>query len=310
MVTMDDKRSRMFRQAMKSAHFFLDSNVSVPDQRRRIETLARMMIHLPKGVEKKSILIDKVKAEWIFPVGFNSSSAVLYLHGGGYTLCSPATHRGITGAMAQVCNSRILVPDYRLAPEHPFPAALEDALTSYRWLLSQGFSPNHIAIGGDSAGGGLAIATAISLRDSDNPPPASLFLISPWTDLTFSGESHKTRKEVDPIFGNMIQNDESGFAPSYLGREPPTNPLISPLLADLNGLPPTIIHVGDNEILLNDSTRLMEKMKATNVVVQIHIWQGLWHVFQAFVPFLPESRQSIKEIGEFIRKSINSTNRP
>ena len=212
--------------------------------------------------------------------------------------------------MAQVCNSRILVPDYRLAPEHPFPAALEDALASYRWLLSQGISPSHIAIGGDSAGGGLAIATAIRLRDSDDPLPASLFLISPWTDLTFSGESHKTRKEVDPIFGNMVQNDESGFAPSYLGREPPTNPLISPLLADLNGLPPTIIHVGDNEILLNDSTRLMEKMKATNVVVQIHIWQGLWHVFQAFVPFLPESRQSIKEIGEFIRKSINSTNRP
>jgi acetyl esterase/lipase len=305
---MDDKRIRLIRQVMTNARFFLDPRLSIQEQRRRMETLARLMIHLPKGVEKESVLIGNVKGEWISPYGFKSSRAILYLHGGGYTLCSPATHRGITGALALTCKVRLLVPEYRLAPEHPFPAALEDALTSYRWLLTQGFAPHQIAMGGDSAGGGLALATAISLRDSGEPLPAALFLISPWTDLTFSGESHRTRQDVDPIFGNMVYDSEVGFAPSYLGRESPSNPLISPLLAELTGLPPSIIHVGDNEILLNDSTRLFDKMKAENVEAQIHIWQGLWHVFQAFVPFLPESRQSINEIGGFISKYINSSN--
>lgn len=295
----------MIRQVMKNARFFLDPHLSIQEQRRRMETLARLMIRLPIGVKKESILIHKVKAEWISSVSLNATSAILYLHGGGYTLCSPATHRGITGAFAEVCKTRILVPEYRLAPEHPFPAALEDGLKSYRWLLSQGFAPHQIAMGGDSAGGGLAIATAIRLRDSGEPLPAAMFLISPWTDLTFSGESHHTRQDVDPIFGNMVHDSETGFAPSYLGQESPSNPLISPLLADLTGLPPSVIHVGDNEVLLNDSTRLFDKMKAANVEVQIHIWQGLWHVFQAFVPFLPESRQSINEIGEFIGNYIN-----
>jgi acetyl esterase/lipase len=297
---MNDKRIRLIQQVMKNARFFLDPHLSIQEQRRRMETLARLMIRLPKGVEKVSELIGEVKGEWITPFGFKAPRAILYLHGGGYTLCSPVTHRGITGSIAQVCKSRILVPEYRLAPEHPFPAALQDALLSYRWLLTQGFAPHQIALGGDSAGGGLAIATAISLRDSGKPLPAALFLISPWTDLTFSGESHRTRQDVDPIFGNMVHDSKTGFAPSYLGRESPSNPLISPLLADLTGLPPSIIHVGDNEVLLNDSTRLFDKMKAANVEVQLHIWQGLWHVFQAFVPFLPESRQSINEIGEFI----------
>jgi monoterpene epsilon-lactone hydrolase len=148
---MDDKRIRMIRQVMKNALFFLDPHLSIQEQRRRMETLARLMIRLPKGVDKESELISNVEGEWITPISFNATRAILYLHGGGYTLCSPATHRGITGSIAQVCKSRILVPEYRLAPEHPFPAALEDALISYRWLLSQGFSPHQIALGGDSA---------------------------------------------------------------------------------------------------------------------------------------------------------------
>jgi acetyl esterase/lipase len=197
----------------------------------------------------------------------------------------------------------MLVPNYRLAPEHPFPAALEDAIATYRWLLAQGLAPHHIAIGGDSAGGGLTLATALCLRDSGDPLPAALFLLSPWTDLTFSGESHNTRRAVDPIFGGESKSKEP-FAPAYLGQETPSNPLISPLLADLRGLPATLIHVGDDEILLDDSTRLGEKMESAGVDVRIRIWDGLWHVFQAFVPFLPEARQSVAEIGEFIRRHI------
>jgi len=294
----------MLRQAVKRALFVLDPQLSTQEQRRRIETLAHLIVRLPLGATKESVNVGKLEAEWVAPVKSNSATAILYLHGGGYTLCSPATHRGVTGAVALACKSRLLVPDYRLAPEHPFPAALEDALAAYRWLLAQGFAPQHIAIGGDSAGGGLTVATATSLRDSGEPLPAALFLLSPWTDLTFSGESHRTRRAADPIFGGIDESIGPDFAPAYLGQASPSNPLISPLLADLRGLPATIIHVGDDEILLDDSTRLAEKMQAAGVDVRIRVWDGLWHVFQAFAPFLPESRQSVNEIGEFIRRRI------
>ncbi|MBE3067589.1 MAG: alpha/beta hydrolase [Chloroflexi bacterium] len=300
---MSSNRTQLLHQTLKRALFVLDPQLSIQEQRRRIETLARLIIHLPKGVTKESVRVGKVEAEWIVPVKSNVDTAVLYLHGGCYTLCSPATHRGLTGAIALACKSRMLVPNYRLAPEHPFPAALEDAIATYRWLLAQGLAPHHIAIGGDSAGGGLTLATALCLRDSGDPLPAALFLLSPWTDLTFSGESHNTRRAVDPIFGGESESKEP-FAPAYLGQETPSNPLISPLLADLRGLPATIIHVGDDEILLDDSTRLGEKMEAAGVDVRIRVWDGLWHVFQAFVPFLPEARQSVAEIGEFIRRRI------
>jgi len=294
----------MLSQAVKRALFVLEPRLSIQEQRRRIETLARLIIHLPAGVTKESVQAGKVQAEWVVPVKSKTETAVLYLHGGGYTLCSSATHRGLTGVIALASKSRLLVPNYRLAPEHPFPAALEDALSAYHWLLTHGIAPQHIAIGGDSAGGGLALATAISLRDSGDPLPAALFLLSPWTDLTFSGESFHTRRAVDPIFGGEDENIEPGFAPAYLGQENPSNPLISPLLSDLHGLPATIIHVGDDEILLDDSTRLEKKMKAAGVDVRIRVWDELWHVFQAFVPILPEARQSVAEIGEFIRRRI------
>jgi len=303
MMPMSSNRTQLLHQTLKRALFVLDPQLSIQEQRRRIETLARLIIRLPKGVTKESVRAGKVEAEWVVPVKSNADTAVLYLHGGGYTLCSPATHRGLTGAIALACKSRMLVPNYRLAPEHPFPAALEDAIATYRWLLAQGLAPHHIAIGGDSAGGGLTLATALCLRDSGDPLPAALFLLSPWTDLTFSGESHNTRRAVDPIFGGESKSKEP-FAPAYLGQETPSNPLISPLLADLRGLPATLIHVGDDEILLDDSTRLGEKMEAAGVDVRIRVWDGLWHVFQAFVPFLPEARQSVAEIGEFIRRRI------
>lgn len=302
-MPMSSNRTQLLHQTLKRALFVLDPQLSIQEQRRRIETLARLIIRFPKGVTKESVRAGKVEAEWVVPVKSNADTAVLYLHGGGYTLCSPATHRGLTGAIALACKSRMLVPNYRLAPEHPFPAALEDAIATYRWLLAQGLAPHHIAIGGDSAGGGLTLATALCLRDSGDPLPAALFLLSPWTDLTFSGESHNTRRAVDPIFGGESKSKEP-FAPAYLGQETPSNPLISPLLADLRGLPATIIHVGDDEILLDDSTRLGEKMEAAGVDVRIRVWDGLWHVFQAFVPFLPEARQSVAEIGEFIRRRI------
>jgi acetyl esterase/lipase len=199
--------------------------------------------------------------------------------------------------------ARVLIIDYRLAPENPFPAALEDALASYHWLLAQGFTAGQIVIGGDSAGGGLALATALCLREAGQMLPAALFLLSPWTDLTFSGESHRTLKKIDPIFGGESGSLE--FGPAYLGVDDPTNPLISPLFADLHDLPPTLIQVGSDEILLDDSTRLEVKLKSSEVVTKLEIWEGMWHVFQIFAPYVPEAQQAICQVGDFINKYIS-----
>jgi acetyl esterase/lipase len=211
------------------------------------------------------------------------------------------THRGLVSRLALAGEARVLAIDYRLAPEHPFPSALEDTLAACRWLIAEGIPPERLIIGGDSAGGGLTLATALSLRDAGDPLPAALVCISPWTDLTFSGESVRTRANIDPV---LKPHFDGAYTRSYTGEHNPTHPLISPLFADLRGLPPTLIHVGNNEILLSDSTRLEEKMKATGVDVTLEIWEGMWHVFQVFAPYLPEADQSIRKIGAFIKEQV------
>jgi acetyl esterase/lipase len=196
----------------------------------------------------------------------------------------------------------VLVPAYRLAPEHTFPAALQDGLTSYRWLLRQGTPACRIALVGDSAGGGLCLAVAVSLRMAGEPLPGALLLLSPWTDLTFSGESNRSRKAMDPIFGRNSLG--AGFAPAYLGMDSPTNPLISPLFADLTGLPPTLIQVGTHEVLYDDATRLSASLKSCGVHADLQVWEGMWHVFQIFTPWVPESHQAVLSLGSFIRENI------
>jgi acetyl esterase/lipase len=199
------------------------------------------------------------------------------------------------------CQARLLAIDYRLAPEHPFPAALEDALSAYHWLLNRGVASQNIAIGGDSAGGGLTLSTTVSLHAAGEPLPAALFLLSPWTDLTFSGESLKTRARVDPVFRG---GGGSGFAPAYAKGHDPADPLISPIFADLHGLPPTLIHVGDEEILLSDSTRIAENLKAAGVDTSLEVWCDMWHVFQSAAPWIPEAVQAVAKIGAFTRQHI------
>ena len=250
----------------------------------------------------RTVQVGRIHAEWIEPANAVSRNVILYLHGGGYCICSLDTHRGLAARLAMASQARLLNIDYRLAPENPFPAALEDALAAYKWLLEQGIPAGQIAIGGDSAGGGLTLATAVSARDESLPLPAALFLLSPWTDLTFSGESHRSRKKVDPMFGG--ENGSLDFAPAYLGGQDPGNPLISPLFADLHGLPPTLIHVGNDEILLDDSTRLEENIRAAGGDARLEVWEGMWHVFQVFAPFVPEAQISINGIGKFIQDSI------
>lgn len=299
---MPSLRSRILHRTLQRVTGAINVQYSVQEQRTRLDALARRGIRTPRGVTVRTVLAGGVHAEWIEPEGVVPQGAVLYLHGGGYCVGSLDTHRGLVSRLALAGQTRLLIIDYRLAPENPFPAALEDALSAYRWLLEQGIPGKRIVVGGDSAGGGLSLATAVSLRDAGQALPGGLFLLSPWTDLTFSGESHHTRKEADPIFGGG--NSSLEYGPAYLGVNDPTHPLISPLFADLRGLPPTLIHVGSDEILLDDSTRLEKKMKICGVKAHLEVWQGMWHVFQAFAPYSPEAQASIEKIGKFIRKSI------
>ena len=295
---MTSLRSRILHRTLQRVTGALALNFSVQEQRTRLDTLARRGIRLPRGITVRTIQAGGVHAELIEPVGPNLQKVILYLHGGGYCICSLETHRGLASRLALASRARLLIIDYRLAPEHPFPAALEDALAAYRWLLAQDVPAKQIVIGGDSAGGGLTLATTIRLRETSQALPSALFLISPWTDLTFSGESFHTRKKLDPIFGG--EGNRLEFAPAYLGLHDPANPLISPLFADLHGLPPTLIHVGSDEILLDDSIRLEEKLRDAGVTVRMKVWGGMWHVFQIFAPYVPEAQQAIGQIGDFI----------
>ena len=296
---MPSLRSKILHRTLQRVTSALDIRRSLQEQRTMLDELARRGIRIPRGVTVRTVQAGGIHAEWIEPEGAARGQAILYLHGGGYCLCSLDTHRGLAARLSLASGIRVLLIDYRLAPEHTFPAALEDALAAYRWLLGQGIPAGGISVGGDSAGGGLTLATAVSLREAGMPLPAALFLISPWTDLTFSGDSHRTLRSVDPIFGG---DGGPMFAPAYVGDYDPAYPLISPLFADLQGLPPTLVQVGSDEILLDDSTRLEAKMKAARVKVQLEVWPGMWHVFQVFAPWVPEAQQAIDKIGRFVRQ--------
>jgi len=294
---MPSLRSRIVNAIMLRLPPLLRQDRTIQQERARVEALARRWIRPPRGVRVVPVMAGQAPGEWLDPGQARSGRVLLYLHGGGYTICSPATHRMLTGRLALECRARTLVIDYRLAPEHPFPAALEDTLSAYRWLLDQGIPPGRIAVGGDSAGGGLSLALCVSLRETAEPLPGALYLISPWTDLTFSGESHRTHTGVDPIFHG---GTGTTFAPAYTDGHDPADPLISPLFADLRGLPPTLIHVGGDEILLSDSTRLVDKLRLAGVASTLEIWPGMWHVFPMTAEWIPEGAQSIQKIAAFI----------
>jgi acetyl esterase/lipase len=295
---MASLRSRIIQRIMRDTKDALLGDLPVEVRRRRIDSAARRAIRPPRGVCLKTVSANGVPSDWLEPDEAVPGRAILYLHGGAYVICSPSTHRGLAGRIALTSLARVLLIDYRLAPENPFPAALEDAQSGYKWLLEQGFSPEHIAIGGDSAGGGLSLATALFLRDNQQKLPGALFLLSPWTDLTFSGDSIRTRAERDPL---LHINDDDWLVNIYANGHPLDNPYISPLFGDLHNLPPTLIQVGTEEILYDDSFRFEEKARAAGVDVTLETWPGMWHVFQGFAPYVPESIKAIDKIGEFIR---------
>lgn len=260
---------------------------------RRMEPL----LALRRGVRVLAASGAPVAAEWVVPAGAEPHRTLVYLHGGAYLFCSPRTHRGITAFLARAIPARVLVPDYRLAPEHPFPAALDDALACLRWLARSEAAAGRLLLAGDSAGGGLALAAELVLRDAGEALPARAALLAPWVDLAASGDSIRRNSESDAwVHGELV----SVGAALYLGKTAALHPLASPLYADLKGLPPLLLHVSDSEVLLDDSRRLAERARAAGVSVTLKVWPGLPHVWQGFVPFIPEAAASLREIAAFL----------
>jgi acetyl esterase/lipase len=269
------------------------SRGSIEEQRARNAKSTRWN-RLPADVHCQPVSAEGVAAEWIEAPGADAG-VILYLHGGAYALGSIDTHREFIARLARAVRMRGLAINYRLAPEHPFPAALEDSATAYDWLLAQGVEPSRIIIGGDSAGGGLALAALVALRDAGKPLPAGAVCISPWTDLTLSGASIQSKAHADCV---LDADSLEMYAKLYAGERDRTTPLISPLLADLSGLPPLLIQVGTDEILLDDARRCADKARQAGVDVALQIWDEMFHVFQ-IVPFLPETKTAVGHLAEF-----------
>ena len=256
---------------------------------------------VPEGTRCEAVDAGGVPAEWIEGPDIDRGRVLLYFHGGGYVLGSIATHRAMVARIAAEAGVRALLIDYRLAPENPFPAAVEDAVAAYRFLLDDGYKPDQIALGGDSAGGGLTLACLLALRDEDEPLPEAAVLLSPWVDLEGIGESMTTRAEADPM---VARDGLLKMAAFYLNGESARNPLAAPLHADLSRLPPLYIQAGTAETLLDDATRIEEKARLAGVATEMDLYPDLVHVFQAFAPHVPESMEAIQKLGAYLRRQF------
>ena len=266
---------------------------------RSVETYVGHPTPLPEGMRVEPVDVNGVPAEWLSPTVANTKGVLLYLHGGAYILGSPTSHRDLVARLSAAAGLPAVVIHYRLAPEHVFPAALDDALTAYQWLLDQGYPAEHIALAGDSAGGGLTLALLQTVRDWHLPQPAGAALFSPWTDLAGTVKSRRVQEAVDPIFSADTINALAHF---YAGAEDLGNPLLSPIYADMHGFPPLRIDVGRDEVLLDDALLIAEHARAANVPVELTVWDDMWHVFQAYAFVLPEGQQSLEKMGSFLRR--------
>lgn len=252
----------------------------------------------PEHFQVERIDLDDFSMELLTWKDSKNDKVVLQLHGGGYVTALRNSYRTMAGLYSEVGKGvSVLTIDYRIAPEHPFPAALDDALCAYRWLLDNGYTEDKIILGGDSAGGGLAMAMCHYFKDNSMKMPLGIVAMSPWTDLTSSGSSYKDNKEKDPIFGHrndIFENDSP-----YVADESPSNPYISPLFGDFEGFPPMLIQVGTEEMLLSDSLSVAAKAKEAGVKVKLTIYEGMFHVFQLAATILPESKKAWSEVGKF-----------
>ena len=255
------------------------TSLTIAEQRAQYDKAERVFA-TPPDVKVERVDAPERPAEWLLPPGVRADAAVLYLHGGGYVIGSPRSHRHLAAAIARAAGSPALLLDYRLAPEHPFPAALEDAVAAYEWLLARGIAPERIIVGGDSAGG---------------------VCISPWVDLTCSGGSYATKAAADPI---VLRQSVTMMAQAYAGGGDYKAPLVSPLFADLRRLPPLLIQVGSDEVLLDDALGLGERARAAGVEVRVEEWPAMVHVWHWFLGMLDEAERAVGVIGEFVRARL------
>lgn len=276
---------------------------SLEEQRRQFDAL-NDAIPLPDGCQVVPIESGAVKGEMLIPSGADTNKALLYHHGGGYTFGSSLSHRHMVARIAEAAGVMAYNMDYRLSPESTYPAALDDAVENYCYVLEQGHRASQIVVGGESAGGNLTAALLLSLRKNDLPLPAAAYLLSPWLDLTQNGDSYELRQMYDPMVSREIL---ASCAQAYCGSLPATNPFISPLEADLSGLPPLLIQVGTDEVLLSDSLDFARKAALAGQDVRLNIWAGMVHAWPLFHTALPTAGLgAIREAGQWISTQLSS----
>ena len=289
------RNNYLLRGKLKKETF--DMNTSIEQFREHCEKGAARYAKLPEGITVKEQDIEGIKSEWLIPAGANPEKLILYVHGGGYVSGSCSDHRGFVSKFAKFTGVTSLVFEYGLAPEKPFPAALDESVKVYLWLLDAGYKPENIVIAGESAGGGLCLATLLALKEQQIPMPVAAVAISPWTDLTCTSDSYKTKNRFSPA----PLNSWFVFSKHYCGNTPATNPLISPLFGDLKGLPPLFINSGVDDELFDDGEKFAAKAKNAGVDVTFRAGTGMVHCYPLLAPMFPEATQAMNEIVEFIR---------
>ncbi|MET0902931.1 MAG: alpha/beta hydrolase [Acidimicrobiales bacterium] len=255
----------------------------------------------PEDITWEPVDAAGVPAEWVIPADCVPGRAIVYFHGGGYATGTLDSARALSSHLARATRARLLAVDYRLAPEDPFPAAVDDAVAAYRFAIATGHDPEAIVLCGDSSGGGLALATLVTLRDVGERLPRTAVCVSPWTDLTLSGTSVQANRDADPLVSAATLGL---MADAYLGDVDRRSPTASPLFADLAGLPPLLLQVGSSELLLDDTTRFAERAEAAGVDVTLEIWDDVVHVWHSFADFLPEARDAIAQIGTYVDQRL------
>lgn len=306
---MSSKESSMIREylrSMKGIHGFEKKTL----EQKRQEYAVGMMktIKLPEGTSVEKTKVANLPAEWVRAANVpeESGQVILYFHGGSFFAGSCDTHRGLAASISEAGGARVLVVEYRLAPEHKYPAANEDCLAAYRWLIENGICSKDIVIGGESVGATLTLMTLLSLREAGGPLPAAAFMLSLFGDvLNFDGESYTTRAELDPVSSIEASEADRGYYidSATMAVKPP---VLSPIRQNLSGLPSLFIQAADHEIVLSDSLRLAERAREAGLDVTLEVWDEMWHCFQAFSAIVPEAKQAVDHIGQFVKKHIGS----
>lgn len=307
---MTSFKSRMFNFFIRNGHVLrgklhketFDDTTSIVEFRERCEKGARRFAKVPEGVRVIEQTIEGMKSEWLVPAGADPHKVVLYVHGGGYVSGSCSDHRGIVASFTKYVGVTTLLFEYRLAPEFPFPAAVDDSVKIYQWLLSSGYLPENIVVAGESAGGGLCLALLLALKENAITLPSAGVAISPWTDLTCSGNSYISKNKLSPA----PLNSWFVFAKHYCGDNPATHPLISPLYGDLKGLPPLLINSAEDDELFDDGEKFYLKAREAKVNISFTKGTGMVHCYPLLAPMFPEATEAMGEIVRFIRYHLKS----